>query len=174
MIQKVIQKTDIKALCFVLSVAVASLAIVVVKKNEKVKAFRLEAAEYQQKISALEAKLAAENSTSTIVDVQDALNEISAQTEHFKQDISELTNSLKNVVGEATNLATEEGGAFDGFLNNVKDLIQRFQSEVPQMQKEIETLANTIENKVSNSINEIDQQEAPMPEAEPMTQPLNE
>ncbi len=155
--QAILNKIELRALCFVLAVAVASLAVVVIKKNDKITAFRLDLAAAAERISELEAKQANISANLAVGDARAVLDNLSDKTGEFNAEIGKLTNDLKTLVTETTKLASEEGGVFDNLLQNVQNLINRFQGEVPEIQKNIETLANTIENKVSGTIQEIEQ-----------------
>ena len=97
MLKCIIQKTDLRALCFVLSVAVASLAVVVIKKNDKVKAFRVDLAEAAERISDLEAQLADKEAAVAIEDVQGALQYISSQTSNFEKELDSFMQDLDDL-----------------------------------------------------------------------------
>jgi|GEM_PF-2154336 len=155
--QGVFNKIELRALCFVLAVAVASLAVVVIKKNDKITAFRLDLAAAAERISELEVQQANIEANLAVGDARTVLDNLSNKTGEFNAEIGKLTNDLKTLVTETTKLAKEEGGVFDNLMQNVQNLLGRFQNEVPAIQKNIETLANTIENKVSGTIQEIKQ-----------------
>lgn len=170
-VQIFLSKIELRALCFVLAVAVASLAVVVMKKNDKIAAFRLDLARAYERISELEAQQASVDAALAVEDVRDVLNVVAGRADAFGAEIGKLTEDLQSLVSETTKLAKEEGGVFDSLLNNVQNLVQRFSGEVPELQKNIETLANTVESKVKNTIEKIEQ---PMPENVDVVDPMPE
>lgn len=176
--QAILNKIELRALCFVLAVAVASLAVVVIKKNDKITAFRLDLSVANERIAELEANQANIDANIAAIDARDVLDNLANKTGEFEAEIGKLTNDLKTLVQETTALATEEGGVFDNLLKNVQGLIQKFQGEVPAIQKNIETLANTIENKVSGTLERIEppatpELQAPAGNLIPNNQPIN-
>lgn len=156
-IKGILACVELRALCFVLAVAVASLAVIVVKKNAKIDAFRIDLAVAYERISKLETELEKKNTAKTVGDVKSALEEVSKKTASFEKEFTTLTTNLNNLLNETNALAKEEGGPFDALFNNVKNLVQRFTDDVPEIQENINTLATSVEEKASQKMEEIEQ-----------------